>query len=79
MKAIERNTVTDKKGYLKLNIPLQMKEKPVKVIILMEENDEEEEKLWMEAISKNPAFDFLKDKKEDIYKLTDGKPFNDKK
>ena len=63
MKAIERNIVTDKKGYVKLNIPLQLKEKPVKVIILVEENDDEEEKLWMQANSSNPAFDFLKDKK----------------
>ena len=80
MKAIETTTITDKKGYLKLNMSLQIKEKPVKVIILMEENeDEDEEVIWMQAISTNPVFDFLKDKKEDIYKITDGKPFNDKK
>jgi len=78
MKAIETTSVTNKKGYLKLNVPLQMKEKPVKVIILMED-DTDEETLWMQAISSNPAFEFLKDKQEDIYKITDGKPFNDKK
>jgi hypothetical protein len=79
MKAIETSTKTDKKGYLKLNIPLKLKEKDVKVIILMEDADEDEETKWMQAMASNPAFDFLKDKKEDIYKITDGKPFNDKK
>ncbi len=79
MKAIETTSVTDKKGYLKLNMPLQLKEKKVKVIILMDESDEDEEALWLKAISSNPSFAFLKDKEEDIYKITDGKPFNGKK
>ena len=37
----------------------------------------EEEKLWMNLISKNPAFDFLSEPEEDIYSLKDGDPFND--
>jgi len=31
---------------------------------------------WLEAISRNPAFDFLKDPAEDIYSLKDGKPLD---
>ncbi len=27
-------------------------------------------------LSKNPAFDSLKDEKEDVYSLKDGEPFN---
>ena len=30
---------------------------------------------WLRAVAGNPAFEFLKDRAEDIYKPTDGKPF----
>ena len=78
MKAIETTGTIDKKGGLLLDSPLRIKEKKVKMIILMpEENELEEEKLWLTSISNNPAFDFLKDKEEDIYSIADGKPLND--
>jgi hypothetical protein len=35
------------------------------------------EREWLKAVASNPAFYFLKDAEEDIYTLTDGKPFND--
>jgi len=38
----------------------------------LEEIDEQE---WLYAVARNPKFDFLKYPEEDIYKLTDGKPF----
>ena len=37
----------------------------------------EEEKLWMNSISKNPVFDFLSEPSEDIYSQKDGEPFDD--
>ena len=37
----------------------------------------EEEKLWMNSISKNPAFDFLGEPEEDVYSQKDGEPLND--
>ncbi|MBW6533639.1 MAG: hypothetical protein K0B11_01390 [Mariniphaga sp.] len=79
MKAIELNSRTDKKGYLKIKYPLERSEKNVRILILVDEdnNETEEEELWLKAISQNPAFDFLKDESEDIYSLTDGEPFND--
>ena len=79
MKAIELNSRTDKNGYLKIKYPLEESEKNVRVLILMEEdnNETDEEELWIKAISQNPAFDFLKDESEDIYSLADGEPFND--
>lgn len=40
-------------------------------------SEQEEEKLWMDSISKNPAFDFLKDCEEDIYSQKDGEPLDD--
>jgi hypothetical protein len=39
---------------------------------------QDEEKLCMNSISKNPAFDYLNDSSpENIYSLKDGEPFND--
>jgi hypothetical protein len=78
MKAIEITTKTDKHGHLKINYPMNKKERNVRIIILVDENsdDLDEEKLWMNSVSTNPAFDFLKDINEDIYSLTDGEPFN---
>lgn len=79
MKAIEIHTKTDKNGRLKLNYPVNRKDKEVRVIILLEEqrDETEEEKSWYEAISSNPVFDFLQEPSENIYSLKDGEPFND--
>jgi len=81
MKAIEINAKTDIQGHLKLNYPLHKKEQNVRVIILVDDNSDvdEEEQLWMNAVSSNPAFDFLKEPEENIYSIKDGEPFNDKK
>jgi len=64
---------------LKINYPINRRESNVRIIILVDEKseDEDEEKLWLDSISTNPAFDFLKDQYEDVYTLTDGEPFND--
>ena len=44
--------------------------------LVPEENDINETE-WLQAASKNSAFDFLKYPKEDIYTLSDGRPFYD--
>jgi hypothetical protein len=79
MKAIEINSKTDKTGHLKINYKLDKSESNVRILILLDEDssEQEEEKLWMNSISKNPAFNFLNDSEEDIYSLKDGEPFND--
>jgi hypothetical protein len=78
MKAIEINSKTDNKGHLKFDYQLDKANHNVRVLILIDENsDIDEEKLWMDTISNNPVFDFLKDKSEDIYSINDGEPFND--
>ncbi|HYE74299.1 MAG TPA: hypothetical protein VEF04_13255 [Blastocatellia bacterium] len=48
----------------------------VRVIVLFPESENFSEGEWLQAASKNEAFDFLKDTDEDIYSLTDGKPLN---
>lgn len=50
----------------------------VRVIILLPEDTDIDDKTWNQAINSNPVFDFLNDSEEDIYSLTDGKPFNAK-
>ncbi|MFO7824380.1 MAG: hypothetical protein R6V72_10605 [Cyclobacterium sp.] len=76
MKAIETTGQINQEGALLLDQPLVARGKIVKIIILMEE-DENEEKEWISMVSNNPAFDFLKEEVEDIYTITDGKPLND--
>ena len=79
MKAIEITTRTDKYGHLKINYPMDKRESDVRIIILVDEknDDIDEEKLWLNSITTNPAFDFLNEPVEDIYSLKDGEPFND--
>ena len=48
----------------------------VRVIVLFPESEDLNESEWLQAASKNEAFDFLNDSEEDIYSLTDGKPLN---
>ena len=74
MQAKEVTGKIDKKVQIKLDPPLMQRERKVKIIILLSENkDEDEEKLWLYSVTNNPAFDLLKEKEEDIYTLKDGK------
>jgi hypothetical protein len=78
MKAIETTGTVDEQRRLLLDDPLPViGPSRVRVIILMPEETDIEEKEWLRAASANPAFDFLRDPKEDIYTLSDGKPFHD--
>ena len=73
MKAIEVKGRVDEQGKLALDHDLTFRNKDVRVIILSEEDEEEEQ--WLQSIGNNTAFDFLKDE-EEIYTLKDGKPFD---
>lgn len=48
----------------------------VRVIILLGE-DEPSEQEWLNAAARGGALDFLNAPEEDIYTLSDGKPFDD--
>lgn len=41
----------------------------------MEDENEDEEKLWAKTISSNPAFDFLAEDSEEEYNINDGECF----
>jgi hypothetical protein len=79
MKAIEINSKTDKPGHLRINYMLDKSESNVRILILLDEDssEQDEEKLWMNSISKNLTFDFLNDSMDGINSLIDGEPFND--
>lgn len=47
------------------------------IILIAEEEEEAEDQQWLSAMANNPAFYFLHDDQENIYLLTDGKPFHD--
>lgn len=49
----------------------------VRVIILLADESEIDERAWLRAASENHVFGFLNDPAEDLYTLADGKPFHD--
>ena len=49
----------------------------VRVIVLFDEENDLNEKDWLNSAASNDAFDFLNDESEDIYTLADGKPLRD--
>ena len=78
MKAIETTGTIDAQNHLVLDEPLDMvNPSRVRIIILLPEEDDINEKEWLKTASKNPAFDYLRESPEDIYKSSDGEPFND--
>jgi hypothetical protein len=76
MKAIEIKAKTDKNGNLLISEKLNISNREVRVLILVEE-EEIDEKSWNAAISSNPTFDFLNEPEEDIYTANHGRPFDD--
>ena len=79
MKALEVKTKTDNNGHLKVDIPLNVKNQNVRLLILMNENSDmvDDEKLWLYSVKNNPSFDFLNDPEEDVYSINDGKAVSD--
>jgi len=77
MKAIEAVGTIDQDRRVVLDEPLPKGVAGrVRLIILFGE-DEPSEQEWLRAIAQGDAFDFLNDAKEDVYSLSDGKPFDD--
>lgn len=46
---------------------------------MLPEEGDISEKEWLYSAANDPSFDFLKEPEEDIYSLTDGKPFHDER
>ena len=77
-KAIETTGTIDAKHHLVLDERLPITGPTcVRVIILVPEKSEINETEWLQAAAANSAFYFLKDTEEDLYTLSDGRPFYD--
>lgn len=77
-KAIETSGTLDDQNHITLDESLpELGSKRVRIIVLVPENDDIPEPEWLHAATNSSAFDFLKESKEDIYTLEDGKPFHD--
>ena len=76
--AIEMTGTVDEQHQLRLDgvlpIPSPMR---VRVIVLYPLAEEWDEREWLQAAARNPAFQYLKEASEDIYTATDGAPFRD--
>jgi hypothetical protein len=78
MTAIETTGTIDEHHQLQLDSLLPIPgPRRVRIIVLYPRDDEWDETEWLQAAARNPAFAFLNDPEEDIYSLTDGKPFHD--
>jgi hypothetical protein len=78
MNAIETTGIVDAQHQLRLDGPLPIAgHSRVRVIVLVPEEADISESVWTKAAAASPSFDFLQDAAEDIYTVTDGKPFHD--
>jgi hypothetical protein len=77
-KAIETTGTIDTRHQLVLDelLPVTGPTRVRAIILLPEESDIDEVE-WLRAAAANPASDFLKEPEEDIYTLSDGRPFHD--
>ena len=78
MKAVETTGTVDEQHRLHVEeaLPIDGPSK-VRVLVLVPEDGEMDERSWMQYAAANPAFDFLKDPAENVYSTSDGKPFHD--
>ena len=77
-RAFEATGTIDAKRNLILDEPLPVTGPTrVRVIVLVADEGDVNEAEWLRAAAANPAFDFLKEPKEDIYTVADGRPFYD--
>ena len=75
MKAIETTGHIDHEGKLQIKHPLALTNRQVKVIVLVPEGDDIQDDEWLKAVGTSDSFDFLNEPEEDIYTLSDGKPY----
>jgi len=76
--AIEMTGMIDEQHQLRLDESLPIcGPQRVRVIVLYPLSEEWNEAEWLRSAARNPAFADLAAPEEDIYSLTDGKPFHD--
>ena len=76
-KVIEVNGIVNEQHQLFFEEPLtEIPSGKVRVFLMFENENEISEKEWLASAMRNPAFDFLRDEREDIYTLLDGRPLS---
>jgi hypothetical protein len=76
--AIELTGMIDEQHQLQLDGVLPVSgPRRVRVIVLYPLDDTSDELEWLRAAASNPVFADLAEPGEDIYSLSDGKPFHD--
>lgn len=79
-KVIETTATINAQQQLVLDEPLPFSGPArVRLIVFIPQKVDIDEKEWLQTASNNPAFDFLKAPEEDIYTLSDGRPFHDQR
>jgi len=76
MRTFETSAIVENESSLHLDHPLAKSVTGRVHVIIVSGEDDISETEWMLAAVNNPSFDFLKDPKEDIYSIDDGKPWN---
>ena len=72
--AIETTGTIEQNGQITINEMFTVnKPTVVRVIVLFPEDDDFNEKQWLQTARQNEVFDFLDEESENIYSLTDGK------
>jgi hypothetical protein len=76
--AIEMTGTVDRKHQLQLDGPLPITGPTrVRVIVLYPLAEDISETEWLQTADHNLTFAYLREATEDIYSVTDGKPFHD--
>jgi hypothetical protein len=79
-KVIETTATINAQRQLVLDEPLPFSGPArVRLLVFIPQEVDIGEKEWLQTASKNPVFDFLKAPGEDIYTLSDGRPFHDQR
>ena len=74
MIAFETRGVVDDDGFLIVERPIALRNRKVRVLVLLQEAKEDKERLQASS-----AFDFLADDEEDVYSLNDGFELTDER
>ena len=78
VRAIEATGHVDENGDLHLDERLHPVEPGrVRVIVLFADDGRDDDTDWLKAAATNPAFEFLRDPAEDVYRPSDGESFRD--
>ena len=75
MRTFETSATVENQSSLHLDTPLEKSVTGKVHVIIVSDEDDISAVEWVHSAAHNPAFDFLKDPKEDIYSLRDGKPW----